>query len=205
MKKNISAAVAVAVVAPLLSTALSAPSATAAPSGSSAASAGSTEVAPRVCHRREESLTTTKGRAVWLPSALKTAWFGAGYQETVTFSRGRDSATTNGSVDSVGGSGGLSLGVFEASGEYNHEWNSSTTTGTSFGRDYSRTWTWPQGRHRIRVYQLGKEFRATKKMYFTNCPSLSSTWLVRVPIRRNTDLNRLTEFESWKKRNRVKY
>lgn len=111
--------------------------------------------------------STTKGQTVWVPSSLVAGPFQWGGSQSITVSDGRQTATTKGSADTVGGSTSVKFGVAEASARYDHQWNRSTTDTTT----YSHTFTTqsprkPESVHwRWRLYQRGHLFKATKSRY----------------------------------------
>ncbi|WP_068117816.1 hypothetical protein [Nocardioides massiliensis] len=158
------------------------------------------------CTKREESVITGKGRGVWIPSSLAGPWTAGEGSVSISWTEGKDYSQARGSSRAVGGEGKLKLPLGEASATYNHQWNKNTTTTTRRTTTVNRTWTIPKkGKHRIRWYQRGREFRATRYIFYVNCPSVSRTWVVRVPLRRDTQANRLIAIEKFKNRNKPRY
>lgn len=111
------------------------------------------------------SKKTTRGTSVWVPSGRAAGPFQFGGSQSLSTSDGALTARTKGTADTVGGTGGVNIGVVQASGTYNHQWNESTTKTTSFTQTFTTSsptmprdvnWRW-------RLYVRGKRFVVLKK------------------------------------------
>ena len=135
-------------------------------------------VARGTCDTGYVTITTTKGQTVWVPSSRSAGPFQFGGHQELTVEDGELSARTKGSADTVGGSAGLSFGIGEASAEYNHEWNRSTTREVSYTRSFTTASPeMPRKAHwRWRLYNRGFKFTATKtKRIPTPCTNAGTT------------------------------
>lgn len=158
------------------------------------------------CAIRERSVTTGSGRDVWIPSTLVSPWTSGGGDIRIDWQKGEDRSRAKGSADTVSGSAGVSFSVVEASAAYDREWNRSTTRTTTRSTTVSRGWDIPKrGTWRVRWYHRGREFRATKTVFYANCPSRSVTRIVRVPLTKNTLGTRLITLERYSRRNQFRY
>lgn len=121
---------------------------------------------------KTDKVTTTKGAQVWIPSSRSAGPFQWGGNQSLTTADGELSARTKGSADTLGGTGGVNLGIYKAEAKYEHQWNRSTTV----TRSYTRTFTTNSGKvsrkihWRWRLYMKGFIFRATRTVtYPTPC------------------------------------
>lgn len=126
--------------------------------------AGPTRGGSDDCSTPEVTITTTRGTEVWIPSSLSAGPFQFGGSQQLSTEDGTLTSKTKGRASTVGGSAGVSFKVFEASGEYNRERSSSTTTETSMSQTFTTNsekvarkvhWRW-------RMYRAGVKFTATK-------------------------------------------
>lgn len=111
-----------------------------------------------------DKVTTTKGQRVWIPSSRKAGPFQFGGSQSISTTDGELKARTSGSADTVGGSGGINIGMFKAEAKYEHQWNRSTTVTNTFSQTFttnspempnSVNWRW-------RLYMKGYLFVATR-------------------------------------------
>lgn len=140
------------------------------PAPSAAAEASRSAQRGDMCERYREYTTsyskkTTKGTAVWVPSGRAAGPFQFGGSQSLSTADGQLQARTKGTANTVGGTGGVNIGVVQASATYNHQWNQSTTKTSSFTRTFTTNsptmpndvnWRW-------RLYVRGKRFVVLKK------------------------------------------
>ena len=147
-----------------------------------------------VCHdsRAEVTKRTTSGDKVWIPSSRSAGPFQFGGSQSISYSDGTLTAKTTGSANTVGGTGGVNVGIYQASATYNHQWNKSTTRSTSFSQTFTTTsptmsrrvnWRW-------RLYTTGYRFVITKTCHIPAPWIDAGTWYVKreiiVPVNSNT-------------------
>lgn len=136
--------------------------------------------------------STTVGERVWIPSSRSAGPFQFGGSQSISYADGTLTAKTTGSADTLGGTGGVNVGIYQASGTYNHQWNRSTTKSTSFSRTFttnsptmSRDVNW-----RWRLYTAGYRFVIKKTCRMPVPAVIAGTWYVKrkiiVPTRGNT-------------------
>lgn len=107
---------------------------------------------------------TTSGTKVWMPSSRSAGPFQFGGSQSISYADGQMTAKTTGSADTVGGTGGVNVGVFQASATYNRQWNRSTTRTTSFSKTFTtNSPTMPRDVNwRWRLYTTGFRFVITR-------------------------------------------
>ena len=138
------------------------------------------------------SKTTTVGERVWVPSSRSAGPFQFGGSQSIGYSDGAMTATTSGTADTIGGTGGVNVSVFQASATYNHQRNKSTTRSHSFTSTFTTSspvmprdvnWRW-------RLYVLGYRFVITKSCRMPIPAINAGTWYVKreiiVPVNSNT-------------------
>ena len=133
-----------------------------------ATSTGGTTAARMCVHDHAFIKSTEKGAAVWIPTSKHfsspsnpSGWQQGGSQG-YSESDGAQTAKTKGSADTAEGGGSISIGIADVSGKYNHQWNRSTTTGSSQTKTWTQSVNLPGDKvSRMRIYQAGFRFRFT--------------------------------------------
>ncbi|MBS43535.1 MAG: hypothetical protein CMH83_10325 [Nocardioides sp.] len=143
---------------------------------------------PPECQKPRSKVVTVKGQTVWVPTSKSAGPFQFGGTQSRTQSDGKMTAKTTGSSDTIGGSGGVNLGVWQASAKYDRQWNRSTTGTTSYSSAFTTTSpTMPNKVHwRWKLYKKGYLFTATKRQWIPDvCPNAydrKAKFRVSVPI-----------------------
>jgi hypothetical protein len=124
---------------------------------------------------------TTGGTRLWVPSSRSAGPFQFGGSQSISYSDGELTAKTKGSADTVGGTGGVNIGIAQASATYNHQWNRSTTRTTSFSKTFTTSspnmardvnWRW-------RLYTIGYRFVVSKWCHIPAPWIDAGTWYIK--------------------------
>lgn len=147
----------------------------------------------KACDVDTTKYTTTKGTAVWKPTNLSAGHYQRGGTQSMTYADGEQLAKTKGSSDSVGGDGGVNIGLVQASASYNHTWERSTTTSTSTERSYTtNSRQLPRNKFtRWTLYKKAYLFKTTVRVTFIGdrCAPRSHSWRVVLPTKSWSDAN----------------
>lgn len=129
---------------------------------------------------KTETITTTQGQRVWIPSSRRAGPFQWGGSQQLSTADGDMSATTDSHSNTVGGSGGFSLAVWSASGKYDRPWGKSTTVTRSYTRTFTTNsgevsrkiqWRWP--------YMKGYMFKATRTATYPVPCAVTKRWVTK--------------------------
>jgi len=130
---------------------------------------------------RTDTVTTTQGQRVWIPSSRSAGPFQWGGSQSISTTDGSMSSTTESHSNTLGGSGGLTFPVWNASAHYDREWGKSTTTEQS----YSQTFTTDSGtvsrsiQWRWRMYMKGYLFKATRTTTYPVPCRVTKRWVTK--------------------------
>ena len=113
-------------------------------------------------------ISTRRGATVWIPSSRSAGPFQWGGSQSLSTTDGKLKASTKGHTNTVGGSGGVSFPMVEASASYDHQWQKSTTVTNSFTQTFATdSGTVGRATHwRWRLYVRGYKFIATKTLRY---------------------------------------
>jgi hypothetical protein len=130
---------------------------------------------------KTDTITTTQGQRVWIPSSRSAGPFQWGGSQQISTANGDLNATTDSHSNTVGGSGGVNLAVWSASGKYDRQWGKSTTV----TRSYTRTFTTNSGdvsreiQWRWRLYMKGYMFKATRTVTYPVPCAVTKRWVTK--------------------------
>lgn len=129
----------------------------------------------------EISIKTSKGQRVWIPSSRSAGPFQFGGTQSFSVADGKQRAKTEGTAKTVGGSGGVKIGIVDASASYNSQRNKSTTKTISVTQTFSTSSpSMPRRAHwRWRAYTAGYKFVVTKRCHIPAPIVTAGTWTVK--------------------------
>ena len=167
--------------------------------------------AARMCvHDHSFVKSTEKGAAVWIPTSKHfsspsnpSGWQQGGSQG-YSESDGAQTAKTKGSADTVEGGGSVSIGIADVSGKYNHQWNRSTTTGSSQTKTWQQTVNLPNKLSRMRIYQAGFKFKFTYVVVNDGGPACATQTYPHTAVLPTKHKVTAMMVELYSKRNKVK-